>query len=168
MDQNEFNNFKTENFLFWGAETIIELPSAPPWVEGSVRLLLTKTPPVPSVDPYLYLVWNGSRGPDRQLTRYGAPSKVLTALWGARSTQHVVDLGSVLIGRRVTRCSLSPSPRLRWPEIVATPRVTSLECESLTNKSIFALKMFKSKSHQSKTLPNFLPKNHNSSKKYIH
>ena len=68
--------------------------------------------PLPSVAPvarYAASRMNGSRGLGRQLTRYEAPSIVLTALLGAHGTQHAVDLGSVLIGRRATRCSLSAS-----------------------------------------------------------
>ena len=54
---------------------------------------------------------------------------VLTILWDVRGTQRADDSGSLLIGRRATRCTLFASPRLRWPAIVSrspTPRASPL------------------------------------------
>ena len=52
---------------------------------------------------------------------------VLTGLCGTRGTQCTVDSGLVLSGQGATNCSPPASPRLRWPEVVVTPRASPRE-----------------------------------------
>ena len=97
-----------KDLFFEGWENHRITPPAQCGVEGSVRLLLTETPPVNSVALCRIRGVSFELCPRPFVGAVGIRSTqvpVLTVLWSARGKQRAVDLGLVLFGRREIRAS---------------------------------------------------------------